>query len=63
MLWSVLGVAVLLVLVAVIYRRKRSGDRIRNSQHDQPMKNVEGAIHPEQVARNPNIMGGGDYFR
>ena len=35
----------------------------RNSQHGQPMKNVEGATHPEAVARNPNIMGGGDYFR
>jgi len=40
-----------------------SGTHTRNSQHGQPMKNVEGATHPESVARNPNIMGGGEYFR
>jgi len=63
MFWSVLGAVLLLVLAAAIYHHKRSGTRIRNSQHGQPMKNVEGADHPETVARNPNIMGGGDYFR
>ena len=63
MFWLVLGAVLLLVLAAAIYRHKRSADRTRNSRHDEPMKNVEGAIHPETVARNPNIMGGGDYFR
>jgi LPXTG-motif cell wall-anchored protein len=63
MFWSVLGAVLLLVLAAAIYRRKRSSNRARNSQHGQPMKNVEGATHAEQVARNPNIMGGGGYFR
>ena len=63
MFWIVLGAVLLLVLAAAIYRHKRSGTRIRNSQHGQPMKNIEGATHPESVARNPNIMGGGDYFR
>lgn len=63
MFWSFLGAVLLLVLAAAIYDHKRSGTRIRNSQHGQTMKNVEGAAHPETVARNPNIMGGGDYFR
>jgi len=63
MFWSVLGAVLLLVLAAAIYHHKRSGTRRLNSQHGQPMKNVEGATHPEAVARNPNIMGGGDYFR
>jgi hypothetical protein len=63
MFWSVLGAVILLVLAAAIYHHKRSNNHVRNSQHGQPMKNVEGATHPETVARNPNIMGGGDYFR
>ena len=63
MFWIVLGAVLLLVLAAAIYHHKRSGSHVRNSQHGQPMKNVEGATHPESVARNPNIMGGGDYFR
>jgi len=63
MFWFVVGALALLILTAAIYRYKRSGDRVRNSQHGQPMKNVEGAIDPVAVAKNPNIMGGGDYFR
>ena len=64
MFWSVLGAVLLLVvLAAAIYHRKRSSTHVRNSQHGQPMKNVEGAAHPEPAARNPNIMEGGDYFR
>ena len=61
--WSVLGALLLLVLAAATYHYKRSSRHVRNSQHGQPMKNVEGATHAETVARNPNIMGGGDYFR
>lgn len=63
MFWSVLGAVLLLALAAAIYRHRRSGTHVRNSQHGQPMKKVEGAAHPETAARNPNIMGGGDYFR
>ena len=63
MFWSVLGAVLLLVLAAAIYHHKRSGTHTRNSQHGQPLKNVEGAANPETVARNPNIMGGGGYFR
>ena len=63
MIWSVLGAVLLLVLAAAIYRHQRRGTHVRNSQHGQPMKNVEGAARPETAARNPNIMGGGDYFR
>lgn len=63
MFLSVLGAVLLLVLAAAVYHHKRGGTRGRNSQHRQPMKNVEGATHPEAVAKNPNIMGGGDYFR
>ncbi len=63
MFWLVLGAVLLLALAAAIYHRKRSGAHVRNSQHGQPMTKVEGAAHPESAARNPNIMGGGDYFR
>lgn len=63
MFWSVLGAVLLLALAAAIYHHKRSGTHVRNSQHGQPMTKVEGAAHPGQAARNPNIMGGGDYFR
>lgn len=63
MFWSVLGAVLLLVLATATYHHKRSGTHTPNSQQGQPMKNVEGATHPESVARNPNIMGGGDYFR
>jgi hypothetical protein len=63
MFWSVFGAVLLLALAAAIYHHKRSGTHVRNSQHGQPMKNVEGATNPETAARNPNIMGGGDYFR
>jgi len=63
MFWFVLGAVLLLVLAAAIYRHQRSGGQVRNSQHGQPMKNVEGAAQPEPAARNPNIMGGGEYFR
>ena len=63
MFWSVLGAVLLLALAAATYHHKRSGTRARKSQHGQPMNNVEGAVHPEAAARNPNIMGGGDYFR
>ena len=63
MFWFVLGAVLLQALAAAIYRYKRSGTHVRNSQHGQPMKKVEGAAHPETTARNPNVMGGGDYFR
>ncbi len=58
MFWSVLGAVLLLALAAAIYHRRRSGTHVRNSQHGQPWKNVEGAAHPE----NPNIVGGGTFF-
>ena len=64
MFWSVLGAVVLLVVAAAIYRRKRSSSHVRNSQHGQQMKNVEGATQHETATNpKPNIMGGGDYFR
>ena len=63
MFWSVLGAVLLLALAAAIYHHQRRGTHVRNSRRGQPMKNIEGAAPPEAAARNPNIMGGGGYFR
>ena len=49
MFWFVLG-AVLLLALAAIYHRKRSGTHVRNSQHGRPWGNVEARDHPEKSA-------------